>query len=108
MIEMAKKYQDSVQFVFKPHPVLRSKLVVLWGEEKTNAYYNTWDSLPNSTIHEDEYIDLFLTSDAMIHDSGSFTVEYLYVNKPVMRTVSDLPLNEQFNQFIGRENIDLD
>ena len=35
----------------------------------------------------------------MIHDSGSFVVEYLYVNKPVMRTVNDVPLKEQFDDF---------
>ena len=27
---------------------------------------------------------MFKTSDAMIHDCGSFTVEYLYVNKPIL------------------------
>ena len=99
MLEMVKKYENEVQFVFKPHPILRSKLELYWGKEKTDAYYKKWISLPNSTIHENDYIDLFLTSDAMIHDSGSFIVEYLYVNKPVMRTVNDMPLVEQFNQF---------
>lgn len=99
MLDMVKKYEKSVQFVFKPHPVLRSKLDILWGKEKTDSYYTQWANLPNSTIHENDYIDLFLTSDAMIHDSGSFIVEYLYVNKPVMRTISDLPLTEQFNKF---------
>ncbi len=99
MIDMVKKYEKSVQFVFKPHPVLRSKLEVLWGKEKTETYYNLWANLPNATIHEADYIDLFLTSDAMIHDSGSFIVEYLYVNKPVMRTINDLPLDHQFNKF---------
>lgn len=99
MLEMAKKYEDRVQFVFKPHPILRSKLELLWGKEKTDSYYEQWRDFPNTTIHEGDYTDLFLTSDAMIHDSGSFTVEYLYVNKPVMRTVSDMPLTDLFNQF---------
>jgi len=99
MLEIVKKYEEKVQFVFKPHPILRSKLDLLWGKEKTDAYYNKWANMPNSTIHESDYIDLFLTSDAMIHDSGSFIVEYLYVNKPVMRTLSDYPLSEVFNKF---------
>ena len=99
MLEMARKYEDRVQFVFKPHPILRSKLELLWGRKKTDLYYESWTNMSNTTIDENEYIDLFLTSDAMIHDSGSFTVEYLYVNKPVMRTVSDMPLNDLFNQF---------
>ena len=99
MLEMVKKYGDKVQFVFKPHPVLRSKLDVIWGREKTDCYYNSWANLPNSTLHESDYIDLFLTSDAMIHDSVSFTVEYLYVNKPVMRTITDIQPEEMFNNF---------
>lgn len=99
MLEMAKKYEKYAQFVFKPHPILKTKLQQLWGEEKTDLYYSKWIEMPNATIHENDYIDLFLTSDAMIHDSGSFIVEYLYVNKPVMRTINDMPLSEQFNGF---------
>ena len=99
MLELVDKYKERVQFVFKPHPILRGKLDKLWGKAKTDAYYNKWANMPNSTINENDYIDLFLTSDAMIHDSGSFIVEYLYVNKPVMRTLSDYPLPEVFNKF---------
>lgn len=88
MLEIAQKYEDKIQIAFKPHPVLRNKLDILWGKDKTDSYYNKWDSLKNTSLKEGEYIDLFLTSDAMIHDSGSFLIEYLYVNKPVMRTVS--------------------
>lgn len=99
MVEMAKKYENEIQMVFKPHPVLRGKLDKLWGKERTDAYYEKWNSMPNTLIQQDDYIDLFLTSDAMIHDSGSFIVEYLYVNKPVMRTIGDMTLSEVFNQF---------
>ncbi len=45
------------------------------------------------------WIYLFMTSDAMIHDSASFTVEYLYVNKPVLRTLNGEDLKAQFNKF---------
>ena len=38
----------------------------------------------NTTYVNGEYVDLFKSSDAMIHDCGSFIVEYLYVKKPVM------------------------
>ena len=99
ILELAKKYEDNVQFVFKPHPILKSKLRKLWGEDKTDSYYNVWSSLPNTDISEGDYMNLFLSSDAMIHDSGSFVVEYLYTNKPVLRTINDVPLEKQFNQF---------
>ncbi len=31
-----------------------------------------------------EFIDLFKGSDAMIHDCGSFLIDYLYFDKPVL------------------------
>lgn len=86
MLELAVKYKEKAQFVFKPHPLLKSKLEKhpLWGINKTKEYYDKWLSSENTSFVNGEYIELFKTSDAMIHDCGSFAVEYLYVNKPVM------------------------
>ena len=86
MLEIARKYRDRVQFVFKPHPMLKQKLYKIdsWGKDKTDSYYDSWANLPNGNFADGNYVDLFMTSDAMIHDCSSFTVEYLYVNKPVM------------------------
>ena len=99
MLGLAKKYQDQVQFVFKPHPLLKNKLYLLWGKEKTDVYYGEWEMMPNASLKEGDYIDLFLTSDAMIHDSGSFLIEYLYVNKPVLRTLNGIALEKLYNPF---------
>ncbi len=99
MVEMAKKYVNKIQIAFKPHPLLKPTLEHLWGEEKTNSYYETWANMPNTSLVEGDYTDLFLTSDAMIHDCGSFLIEYLYVNKPVMRTSNGIPLGDLFNDF---------
>ena len=38
----------------------------------------------NAQLESGEFVDLFMTSDAMIHDSGSFCVEYHYSGNPVM------------------------
>lgn len=86
MLKTAQKYQGKAQFVFKPHPMLREKLYKLesWGIERTDKYYDAWKSLSNGNLAEGNYVDLFMTSDALIHDCSSFTAEYLYVNKPVM------------------------
>lgn len=86
MVQMAKKYQDKVQFIFKPHPILRQILYKHpdWGVEKTDAYYELWQKMPNTDLSEAGYVELFTTSDAIIHDSGSFTIEYLYMRKPCM------------------------
>ena len=86
MIKLLDHYKDKVQFAFKPHPRLKTKLYSHpdWGKEKTDEYYDYWNQHSNSILAEGEYIDLFLTSDAMIHDCSSFTCEYLYTEKPVM------------------------
>ena len=99
MIKMVQKYSGDVQFVFKPHPLLKNKLEKMWGKDKTEFYYSLWETMPNTSLKDGDYSDLFLTSDAMIHDSGSFLIEYLFMNKPVMRTLNNIPLENEFNPF---------
>ena len=86
MLDIAQKNKDKIQIVFKPHPRLMTELYAHpdWGREKTDAYYKQWETMPNTKVETENYIDLFMTSDAMIHDCGSFSVEYLYAGKPVM------------------------
>lgn len=99
MLRLAEKYKDEIQIAFKPHPVLKFKLINLWGLEKTEDYYKRWANLENGQIEQGDYIDLFKTSDAMIHDSGSFTVEYLYALKPVLFQIRDNKVKDEFNSF---------
>ncbi len=99
MLRMAEKFSDTVQFVFKPHQLLKFKLQQLWGAEKAEAYYRQWDSMENTQLVSDGYVDLFLTSDAMIHDCGSFTTEYLFVKKPVMYLCGETEMTDKFNEF---------
>lgn len=106
MINIAKKYQNHIELIFKPHPLLKVKLVKKWGQEKTDEYYNLWKTMPNTMVQTGEYLDLFLTSDAMIHDSGSFLIEYLYTNKPVMRTMNNVNPQRIFNE-IGLRALDV-
>lgn len=86
MLELSEKYFDKLQFVFKPHPRLMTELYKHndWGEKKTEDYYRKWASQENTQLETGEFIDLFMTSDAMIHDSASFSVEYHYSLNPVM------------------------
>jgi hypothetical protein len=100
-LQFAQENKDRIQMAFKPHPLLRPKLYKNsnWGKARTDAYYAQWETLPNGLLNESEYIDLFLTSDAMIHDSASFVVEYLYTRKPVMFTVRDEAIASRFNKF---------
>lgn len=91
MLQIAEQYRDRLQIAFKPHPWLKSRLYEQpeWGVEKTDSYYDQWSNLSNTFIASG-FVDLFKTSDAMIHDSGSFTAEYLFVNKPVAFVTNDL------------------
>ena len=86
MLGLARKYSDKIQFVFKPHPRLYTELCKYpeWGEDKAKEYYNLWDTMDNTQVETGEFVDLFMTSDAMIHDCGSFSVEYHYSENPVM------------------------
>ena len=86
MLKIALHYNNKVQFVFRPHPLLKSKLYQIdgWGKDRTNAYFKKWEEMSNTMIWEGEYWDLFKTSDAILHDSGSFMVEYLFTLKPAL------------------------
>lgn len=99
MFDLAYKYRDKIQIAFKPHPLLRVKLEHYWGKEKTDEYYAQWANLPNGMLADGEYTDLFLSSDAMIHDCGSFLIEYLYTLKPVLRTDNEIDPKTEFNDF---------
>lgn len=89
MLEMRDKYKDKVYFVFKPHPSLRSRLIKYWGEEKTTSYFEKWEQEGNSHVELGKYLSLFKYSDAMIHDCSSFTIEYMYMDNPVMYLLRD-------------------
>lgn len=86
MRQLAIDYSDEVTFAFKPHPRLYSELVKhpKWGEERTKEYFAFWENSPTTQLETGDFADLFKSSDAMIHDSGSFTVDYLYFGKPVL------------------------
>lgn len=88
LLYLAKKYQDQISFIYKPHPNLRLRAVeagIFESYEAYDAYVREWDSLPNArVVNEASYLEIFETSDGMVMDSASFIAEYLYVNKPLL------------------------
>jgi CDP-glycerol glycerophosphotransferase (TagB/SpsB family) len=90
-----------MQFAFKPHPLLKQKLYATnsWGKERTDDYYEYWEKLSNGQIETGQYIDLFYFSNAMIMDSASFIVKYLYFDKPLCFTMQDNNVKDRFNSF---------
>ena len=109
MWEIAEEYKDRLQIVFKPHPRLLTELYRHpdWGKEKADAYYEMWRTGCNSQVETGEYVELFCTSDAMIHDCGSFTAEYHFTGKPVAFASTDFhTLYEGLDEF-GTKCMDL-
>ena len=92
MLDLAKNLADELQIAFKPHPRLLTELYKHsdWGKERTDAYYQQWESGYNTQLASGDFVDLFMTSDAMVHDSGSFAVEYHYTLNPVMFISNDM------------------
>ncbi len=109
MVEIAKKYSDRLQIAFKPHPRLKAELYSHpeWGKEKTDNYYALWDSMANTFVDTEEYIDLFMTSDAMVHDCSSFSVEYHYSHNPVMYVCQDIEAYKGMLNDFGKKAIDM-
>lgn len=102
MWDIALQYRDRIQFAFKPHPRLLSVLYERpdWGKERADTYYSRWAEGANTQLETGNYIDLFKGSDAMIHDSSSFSVEYHFTGKPVLFTATDLnPITSILNDF---------
>ncbi len=99
--EIAEKYESKVVWAFKPHPILKSKLYLHpeWGKERTDEYYQFWQNSKFTQLELGEYEELFLSSDSMIHDCGSFLAEYIYVEKPVMYLLNNKHNGQFFNSF---------
>ena len=91
MKEMSVKYKDLIQITFKPHPRLLTELYGTngWGKQKADEYYAWWQQQDNTQFENGQYLDLFKTSDAMIHDCCSFSIDYLYTRKPVLFATTD-------------------
>jgi len=99
---MAQKFRNDVFIAFKPHPNLRFKLYELegWKKAKTDEYYKWWSKTENTLLVEGEYENLFLNSDALIHDSVSFMAEYLCLGKPSCYLIKNkLNLSRFLNEF---------
>lgn len=108
MLSFTEKYKDSVQFSFKPHPRLFIELKnnPEWGKKKAEEYFSEWSTRENTQLDTGSYTDLFLSSDAMIHDSGSFTAEYHYTGKPVLFFTQDKAQTEGQLNKLGKAALD--
>lgn len=107
MVEYAIANQDRLQIAFKPHPRLKTELYKQWGKERTDAYYYQWESMPNTQLETGAYIDLFMTSDALVHECGSFMIEYHYSQNPCMYVMEGFDHFYDGMNALGQKALDL-
>lgn len=90
MMEMVDAFPE-VDFYFKPHPDLRYRLHDLEMHKIDigmtvagyDEYLREWEGRENGFLVPDgDYMDLFMKSDALVTDCGSFIAEYLPIGKP--------------------------
>lgn len=101
-LEIPKMYPE-IDFVFRPHPLLLANLYrdEVWGRDKTEQYFSKLTNMTNVIYQRGgDYLESFVNSDALIHDCGSFMVEYLYTDHPACYMLKDNETNESnFNSF---------
>ena len=87
ILNYAKKHRE-IKWVFKPHPRLKSELEItgVWSKAKIQDYYDEWEKL-GEACYTSDYQSLFVNSDVMITDCGSFLSEYACTRNPIVRMV---------------------
>ncbi|WP_373470461.1 CDP-glycerol glycerophosphotransferase family protein [Candidatus Endomicrobiellum cubanum] len=102
ILELPRLYAN-VDFIFRPHPYLFDRLIVtnIWSLEKIDKYLQDIKAIPNMVYdNSGDYFDLFVNSDALIHDCGSFLAEYLYTDHPQCFLLKDEEeIDDQFLPF---------
>lgn len=84
ILEYAKSHPE-FKFVFKPHPQLKTRLIVrkIMTEQEVDAYFDEWKKIA-VFCNDADYYDLFKKSRLMITDCSSFLGEYFPSTHPVI------------------------
>ncbi len=87
MLNWAKS-DNSIEFVFSPHPALVTVLESLNDpiqKESINNFFTEWNQLDNTNYYrEGPYGPLFQSSDILIIDGISWLLEYQLIKKPII------------------------
>ncbi len=88
ILDYAKKHPE-FNWVFKPHPRLKSTLkqIGYMTEDEIEKYYSDWEKI-GQFCNSPDYINLFINSKALITDCGSFLIEYFCTTKPIVHLLS--------------------
>lgn len=94
ILDFARQHPE-LQWVFKPHPLLRQELIDTgtWTEKAVNDYYSAWEEI-GKACYTSDYVDLFADSRVLITDCGSFLTEYSCTGNPIIHLIpGKLPLS---------------
>ena len=71
-------------FVFRPHPLLFSRLIngEIWSRNQVEGYLKDLKEAGIEYSDGGDYLRIFSECDAIINDCGSFTMEWLFTGKP--------------------------
>ena len=105
ILELPELY-PSIDFVFRPHPLLFSTLInaKLWTKEQVDTYLNDLSRKGIIYSHGGDYFDVFANSDAIIHDCASYITEWLFTGKPGCFVVKDDSIFNTFTE-LGKESV---
>ena len=93
-----------VDFVFRPHPLLFTNLVMhgMWTQEHVDDYLEKLKEKNVIYSTEADYFHLYRECDAIIHDCGSFMTEGLFTGKPCCYVIdSDNGMEKICSQLSG-------
>ena len=90
LLELAKRYANTTEWIFKPHPRFHLALTEEFGKEYADKVFSDWATV-SSLYDKGDYFDLFRSADLIISDCCSFKTEWLPTGKPYLNLVSQYP-----------------
>ena len=92
------KYHKDIFFLWRPHPYFDKALKDYLGNANYNEFENDVKSIENLYIDkESSYLPSFSVADIMLSDPSSLAKEYLFTNKPIIITASEIDIIKNIN-----------
>lgn len=92
------KSQNDVYFIWRPHPYFAEALRKYLGDARFDNFLRDIEAIDNLYIDKEEtYLKSFSVADFFISDASSLVKEFLFMDKPVIVTVSDKTIVDESN-----------
>lgn len=85
VLEYAKSHPE-INWIFRPHPLLKNVLTTLQGADNVEKYYKEWQKVGIYDTSGD-YMETFYNSDLLINDCG-FVLEYFPTGRPIIQLIN--------------------